>query len=757
MRNLKVFFKGMISNNQALKCKTLVRDLLVKHPALFLLLSFIWVILFFETSSQKEFLSSVIIAVIWALNLAIIFLFNRLQFIVFLLLNFVFIGLNFFWFKNNSVPSKVYLDAEFIISDNNCVGEDITFLSNPKIIKAQVKKIYFASEKVPEKFFVALRFPQNHKKIKRGDIYRISGLLSQARTSFLFQTISISNDLLSEKKQCKNSGFNRYLASRGMQGVLYVEEASFVENKRSLTDFLFDWRNYIINKLTFKLQNNRHKGLLTAMFFGLRQGIASEDKTVFINNGIVHIFTVSGLHVGIIAMLLLLLLRPLPFKLRYLLMPLILLIYVVMSGMNPPAVRAYFMISLWSVFRTCYFKTPALNIVYFAAAVLLFFNSLLLFDAGFLYSFTVVLFLLILIERYNKQKIILWEKFKWLPTRERRHWNYYKTYLLNKNFSFLAVYFIAWLASSGISTIVYGFFFVMAFIVNMIIAPLVWLIFLFTAIQLFFLTSDFFLQYFAVINDFLLELVWCISKFFSDKLIVQEVFEPSIILLLGVYVLLLLTLICYKKTAVFCSFLLFLLLIIYFKIVPFNDKNSEAYIVYNDSSEIPALLIADRSQNRLKIISSGDYLTSRFLSLLIRHNFNQFPVDFYLTKTSQARLRRVNNLFFNNRLFNLIICTNNKNRRFNTSILHKTDFKMSKINELSGNIFYEQGRDYFEMTKSSQSVSYSFGFQNYYFTVSGFSDTGEAIYYIKKNSRQIYKKKLLSSSSLIVQKIILDD
>lgn len=96
-------------------------------------------------------------------------------------------------------------------------------------------------------------------------------------------------------------------------------------------------------------------GLHRAMLLGERSRLAKSDRETFIAAGTMHVFAISGLHVGVVALVIvtLLVMVFVPLRLAGALMVPILWAYVFLIGLPPSAVRAALMAS-------CYFLAPVL-------------------------------------------------------------------------------------------------------------------------------------------------------------------------------------------------------------------------------------------------------------------------------------------------------------------------------------------------------------------------------------------------------------
>lgn len=119
----------------------------------------------------------------------------------------------------------------------------------------------------------------------------------------------------------------------------------------------------------------------------------SEPETVneFRRGGCLHIFAVSGLHVGIISLLVYMLLRSilLRSRLRSCIVIVFSGLYVLMTGMSIPALRAWLMLSLLLLGRGLKRPVSMANIWAAAALMVLLAAPWQLFNAGFLLSFAV--------------------------------------------------------------------------------------------------------------------------------------------------------------------------------------------------------------------------------------------------------------------------------------------------------------------------------------------------------------------------------
>lgn len=143
---------------------------------------------------------------------------------------------------------------------------------------------------------------------------------------------------------------------------------------------------------------HRYSRVLVAMLLGERIELEIDQYEAFLRTGTLHLFAISGLHIGIIGATLLCFLRilRLPRGPEIVIGLSVLLFYVEITGSPPSAVRAFLMVSFFWLAR--FFRqggNPFASLANSAVLVLLWQPSQL-FSAGFQLSYTVVATLLLL-------------------------------------------------------------------------------------------------------------------------------------------------------------------------------------------------------------------------------------------------------------------------------------------------------------------------------------------------------------------------
>jgi competence protein ComEC len=143
----------------------------------------------------------------------------------------------------------------------------------------------------------------------------------------------------------------------------------------------------------------RDGAVLKAVLLGDRSSLDSKTMDDFRQAGLYHLLVISGLHVGLLAMLAALLLRltPLGQAWRSALVLLFLLGYCSLVELRAPTTRATIMITAYLLARFFYRPHAALNAVGLAALALLVVRPPWLFESGFQLSFAAALMIVALI------------------------------------------------------------------------------------------------------------------------------------------------------------------------------------------------------------------------------------------------------------------------------------------------------------------------------------------------------------------------
>ena len=303
---------------------------------------------------------------------------------------------------------------------------------------------------------------------KYGDLLLVDGRFFLPRR----QSVRLAPDgsLLPDRE--KNS-FARYLAVRGSAAVFRADSVRRIGRQPGWMGAVLKVRDQCLEAVIRHMKEPRFAANAAGLFFGCRSGMDDRTRLDLVRSGTIHLYAVSGLHVGALALVLFWLLRPLPFRMRHGVLPLLILVYVVTTGANAPAVRAFGMIAVWCLLRAMLMRTSPLYVLGVLAAVLVVIQPAYVRDAGFLYSFVITGVLLLLAQNWRQSHGIFFDPEPWMPPSSLRNRLHRK--LQWRRDAVLAVISCttAFLGGAAISLAFQGMFFPGAVAANILLLPVV--------------------------------------------------------------------------------------------------------------------------------------------------------------------------------------------------------------------------------------------------------------------------------------------
>lgn len=153
------------------------------------------------------------------------------------------------------------------------------------------------------------------------------------------------------------------------------------------------WADSILKKF---IHGDREQALASGLVLGVTDGLDNELLNAYAATGAMHVLSVSGLHVGIIYWMILLLFKPFH-KIKsamWILAGLSLLIlwaYAFVTGISPSVLRAVTMFSFVAIARTWNQRTNIYNILAASAFCLLLYDPHMIMSVGFQLSYLAVL------------------------------------------------------------------------------------------------------------------------------------------------------------------------------------------------------------------------------------------------------------------------------------------------------------------------------------------------------------------------------
>ena len=234
------------------------------------------------------------------------------------------------------------------------------------------------------------------------------------------------------------------------------------QSNRSIYGFASELRETINQKLKPYNFKPDELAIINALLLGQRQDISEETYNNYANAGAIHILAVSGLHVGIILLILNFLFRPIglmPYGpyIKTLLIIILLWCFAIIAGLSPSVMRAVTMFSIVAIGLNFKRATNIYNTLAISMFILLLFKPTFLFEVGFQLSYLAVFSIV------------------WIQPLIFRLWNP-KFYIVNKLWQILSVTIAAQFGVLPLSLYYFHQFPGLFFISNLVIIPFLGLI-----------------------------------------------------------------------------------------------------------------------------------------------------------------------------------------------------------------------------------------------------------------------------------------
>ena len=200
---------------------------------------------------------------------------------------------------------------------------------------------------------------------------------------------------ISPPKNPYQFNYKRYMERKGVYGRTEVVAFSVVKN--NTTGFMGSiarTRSHLAIVID-KYFNQESSALLKTLLLGKRTDLDNEVYQHYVDAGAVHILAISGLHVGIITAILLLLLQKMPNlgfyrPLRYFILLAGLWAFAFIAGASPSVLRATVMFSFVGLSTLMRRKQGRFDALMLSMLFLLLINPYYLYDVGFQLSYAAV-------------------------------------------------------------------------------------------------------------------------------------------------------------------------------------------------------------------------------------------------------------------------------------------------------------------------------------------------------------------------------
>ena len=199
--------------------------------------------------------------------------------------------------------------------------------------------------------------------------------------------ISVAGELEEPERNRVFNGFDykKYLYNKHIFYLMNANNISIMEKNSGL---LFYFKNLVMDRIN---SISKSKGYIMTFILGDKSFIDNEVKESYQDNGISHLFAVSGMHISLFAGIMLFFLKRVSYNnyFNYGMVCLFLLFYLFLAGFPASLLRASVMFILFSINKVFNLKISNLNILFMVIITILFIDPFYLFDIGFQFSYLI--------------------------------------------------------------------------------------------------------------------------------------------------------------------------------------------------------------------------------------------------------------------------------------------------------------------------------------------------------------------------------
>jgi competence protein ComEC len=193
--------------------------------------------------------------------------------------------------------------------------------------------------------------------------------------------------------------YKSYLEKQYVYHQIFATNSSFLKlssNRHTIFGYADQLRETINEKLKQHSFKPDELAIINALLLGQRQDISEDIYNSYIRAGAIHILAVSGLHVGIVLLLLNFSFKPIEYirngkVIKVVIILLILWGFAVIAGLSASVTRAVTMFSIVGIAMHWKRPTNVYNTLGISMFLLLLFKPMFLFDVGFQLSYLAVL------------------------------------------------------------------------------------------------------------------------------------------------------------------------------------------------------------------------------------------------------------------------------------------------------------------------------------------------------------------------------
>lgn len=269
------------------------------------------------------------------------------------------------------------LTSKYNINDTYFYGTIIDYKIKEDYITFTIK----GKEKIKCNYYIETN---NNINLNYGDKIYLKGTLKEPTNNTIPNTFN----------------YKEYLNNNNIYYILTIEE---IINITPTNNIIHKTKNYLQQRIN-KIDKT---GYLNAFILGNKNDIDESTYTSYKTNGIIHIFSISGMHISILSTIILFILNKIKNnKYNILLVITFLIFYFILTNYQASIVRSIVFFSLLQIFKLNKLNISTKDTLLYAITIILLINPKFIYNIGFLYSSLISYTLIYYSNKFNKKYIL---------------------------------------------------------------------------------------------------------------------------------------------------------------------------------------------------------------------------------------------------------------------------------------------------------------------------------------------------------------
>ena len=208
-------------------------------------------------------------------------------------------------------------------------------------------------------------YSKNKINIHLGDKIKVSGIISEPTNPTLKNTFN----------------YKKYLNNKNIYHIIKIDSIKVISKNKNIY--------YKVKEFVYKRLN--HNKYLCTFIVGDKFYLSQEIKNTYQENGISHLFAISGMHITLLSNIIMKILSTLKVKenRRYLISTIILIFYLLIVGISPSILRGVLFFIVFKYNNLYYFYIKPTNLFILVLSISLLINPKYIFEVSFQYSYLI--------------------------------------------------------------------------------------------------------------------------------------------------------------------------------------------------------------------------------------------------------------------------------------------------------------------------------------------------------------------------------